>query len=67
MEEAETSHPSLALSFLVGQEMRGSRCYSTPGLFNVRHNNEVWQEAKIRGVTFLIYGAYLDQREEKSK
>lgn len=63
LEEAEASHPSLALSFLVGQEKRGLRCHNTPGLFSVRHNNEVWQKAVIRGVTFLIYGAYFDQRE----
>lgn len=67
MDEAEASHPSLALSFLVGQEKRGSRCHNTPGLFSVKHNNEVWQEAVIGGVTFLIYGAYFDEREVNSK
>lgn len=64
LEEAEAAHPSLALSFLVGHERRGTRCHSTPGVFSVRHNNGVWQVAVIRGVTFLLYGAYYDARDE---
>lgn len=64
VQEVEATHPSLALSFLVEQELRGSRCHNTPGVFSVRHNNGLWQEAVIGGVTFLIYSAYHDYRDE---
>ncbi|XP_063875221.1 beta-1,4-galactosyltransferase galt-1-like [Scylla paramamosain] len=64
LQEVEAVHPSLALAFLVEQERRGSRCHNTPGVFSVRHNNELWQEAVIGGVIFLLYAAYYDSRDE---
>ncbi|KAK7084718.1 hypothetical protein SK128_023624 [Halocaridina rubra] len=58
-------HPSLAVDFLTQQEQRGHRCSVTPGLFSIRHRNAIWQEAEIGRQTFLVYGAYYDDRDKE--
>lgn len=57
------THPSLAIDFLAQQDSRGWRCSSTPGIFSVKHRNTIWQEAEVARHTFLLYGAYYDDRD----
>ncbi|XP_068212245.1 uncharacterized protein [Palaemon carinicauda] len=59
------THPSLAIGFLTQQERRGWRCSNTPGIFSIKHRNSIWQEADIAGHTFLLYGAYYDDRDRR--
>ena len=62
---AEKEHPSLAVEFLVKKELKGKRCDIVPGLFSIKHNNNYWQIAEAGSSTFLLYGAYDDQRDLK--
>ena len=55
--------PSLAIEFLLGTELQGSRCSLVPGLFSVRHRNSLWQEAVVGGATLLLYSAHYDDRD----
>ncbi|XP_071518271.1 uncharacterized protein [Panulirus ornatus] len=62
-EASEAWHPSLAVGFLAGQARRGARCATNPGLFSIRHQNLLWQEALVAGVSFLLYSAFYDDRD----
>ena len=61
---ASEENEFLAVKFLSQVENGGERCAQVPGLFSIHQRNSIWQEAVIGRSVFLLYGAYLDDRDK---
>lgn len=64
----EKEVPSLPLDFWQRQELRvnnykNDQCARLPSLLDLEYSNEYWQTQRTSNGTFVLFGAYLDNRK----